>query len=832
MFAKVIVDVPVKQTNRAYDYVVPAVFLSRVEVGSRVIVSFGSRILQGFVVSLFENSAMDISKLKPILHVIDLFPSLNSEMVALAHWIGQTYLCHEITALQAMLPTALKAKYEHFVSLSEDGIVKRDDLLSFPQQNEIMELLQKKHRVPLESLLLQFPQEERWIKHCIRTGRFIESVGIKNKIAKKTVLTLVPSTEEGTLRKALSQLSVKAKRQRQLLEFLLEHPEPIQLTELTRQQKISAEIVKSLVNKGLAELVEVEHFRDPYAQHTFIQTSPLPLTAEQKYVFGEISRAVQDNVHRIFLLHGVTGSGKTEVYLQSIKQCLLHKKEAIVLVPEISLTPQMVERFKGRFGDAVAVLHSRLSQGERYDEWRKIILKQVKVVIGARSAIFAPFTQLGLIIIDEEHETSYKQEESPKYHARDVAIERAKWHQASVVLGSATPSLESYYHAVQLKDYQLLTMRQRVEGRPLPPVQIIDMRDELKAGNRSMFSRALQLSIADKLLKQEQIVLLLNRRGYSTFVMCRTCGYTVCCPHCEIALTYHQSSKRLRCHYCGHTKPQLTLCPNCQSEHIRYFGTGTQKVEAELLNRFPGIRVIRMDVDTTAEKGAHEKWLRMFRERQADVLLGTQMVAKGLDFPAVTLVGVVSADTVLNLADFRAGERTFQLLTQVAGRAGRHNLPGEVIIQTYSPEHYSIQKAGHHDYENFTTEELKLRESRGYPPYCRLILITFSHEQIPLLVHTAEAFVLRLKELATDQGICMVAGSHAITSSNCQLEILGPAVSPHSRIKDRYRFQCMVKYRGETNLSLLISKTTSSFDEICRQHNLQISVDVDPQLLQ
>ncbi|CAK4814509.1 unnamed protein product [Aphanomyces euteiches] len=347
----------------------------------------------------------------------------------------------------------------------------------------------------------------------------------------------------------------------------------------------------------------------------------------------------------------------------------------------------MVERFKGRFGDAVAVLHSRLSQGERYDEWRKISMKQVKVVIGARSAVFAPFTNLGLIIIDEEHEASYKQEESPKYHARDVAIERAKRQNASVILGSATPSLESYYQAIgsgmnkEDSNYKLLTMAERVQGRPMPPVHIVDMREELKEGNRSMFSRGLYKAIEERLNKKEQTVLLLNRRGYSTFVMCRTCGYTVGCPHCDISLTYHQNSKRLRCHYCGYTEPQPQECPSCQSEHIRYFGTGTQKVEDELAKLFPGIRVIRMDVDTTTEKGSHEKWLNLFRDRKADVLLGTQMVAKGLDFPDVTLVGVIAADTVLNLPDFRAGERTFQLLTQVAGRAGRHQLPGEQNLQ-------------------------------------------------------------------------------------------------------------------------------------------------------
>jgi primosomal protein N' (replication factor Y) len=373
-------------------------------------------------------------------------------------------------------------------------------------------------------------------------------------------------------------------------------------------------------------------------------------------------------------------------------------------------------------------------------------------------------------------------------------------------------------------------MAQRVEGRPLPPVHVVDMREELKAGNRSMFSRGLYKAIEERLHKNEQTVLLLNRRGYSTFVMCRTCGYTVGCPHCDISLTYHQSTQRIRCHYCGYTERQVYECPSCGSEHIRYFGTGTQRVEEELAKLFPGIRVIRMDIDTTSEKGSHEKWLNLFRDRKADVLLGTQMVAKGLDFPDVTLVGVIAADTMLNLPDFRAGERTFQLLTQVAGRAGRHHLPGEVYIQTYTPEHYSIQSASNHDYKAFIHTELDLRYSRGYPPYFRLILITLSHEQVALLVRTAESYVSRIKELAEAAGIRIYSDS--VLPNESKLDILGPVASPIPRIKDRYRFQVMLKYRGEAEISEIVSLATATFDDLCRQHNLQISIDVDPQLLQ
>ncbi len=614
-----------------------------------------------------------------------------------------------------------------------------------------------------------------------------------------------------------------------MLEYLQKHPEPIKLTELLSRLHITAAAVKGLAERGWVRLEEVEVQRDPYASRTFRPTSPLPLTPEQQKVFDCIKDAVLSGEQRVFLLNGVTGSGKTEVYLQSIQTCLDQGREAIVLVPEISLTPQMVERFKGRFGNRVAVLHSRLSHGERYDEWRKIVRREVSVVIGARSAVFAPFTKIGLIIIDEEHESTYKQEESPKYHARDVAIARASEHGAAVVLGSATPSLESMYRTGReavlsatpdRPAFELLTMTSRVEGRPLPRVHIVDMREELKNGNRSMFSRALYKAIEERLHKKEQTVLLLNRRGYATFVMCRTCGYVANCPHCDISLTYHQSSRAIRCHYCGYAERELTACPDCGSEHIRHFGTGTQRVEEELSKLFPGIRVIRMDVDTTTEKGSHEKWLTIFKNRQADLLLGTQMVAKGLDFPHVTLVGALAADSVLNLPDFRAAERTFQLLTQVAGRAGRHELPGEVFVQTYTPEHYSILSASKHDYQGFMLKEMLMRKQHNYPPFHRLVLITLSHEQVQLLIRSGEAVAARLKELASQ-----------MQAEGTELEVLGPVASPISRIKDRYRFQCMIKYRGEMDIAGLVQQAVAVLDDAVKQRKLTVSVDVDPQIL-
>ncbi|MFC5453118.1 primosomal protein N' [Paenibacillus aestuarii] len=836
MYAKVIVDVPAKQTNRAFDYEVPAHLHKWVEVGSRVGVPFGPRTLQGFVVGLREDTQMDVGRVKPIQSVLDLVPPLTGELVNLGRWMSRKYLCHEVSALQAMLPAALKAKYERAVQIGDERAVQA--MLDLPDLHEIIEFVRVKGTVSMDALMERYASAGALIKELLAAGVLAEVQMVKDRMSTKKALTVFPPEGGAGLEEALAELPARANKQQEVLRYLIENPFTIKLTELMEAVQVGAGTVKSLADRGWIELREVEVLRDPYAGRSFTRTQALQLTEEQSSVFAPIRSAVAEKRHEVFLLHGVTGSGKTEVYLQSIQECLDQGREAIVLVPEISLTPQMVERFKGRFGDLVAVLHSRLSGGERYDEWRKITRKQVKVVIGARSAIFAPFTQIGLIIIDEEHESSYKQEESPKYHARDVSIERARQHHAAVVLGSATPSLESIQKTMRTRSqpvppFQLLTMKERVAGRPLPAVEIVDMREELKAGNRSMFSKPLYKAIEERLHKEEQTVLLLNRRGYATFVMCRTCGYVATCPHCDISLTYHQSSRMLRCHYCGYAEREVTKCPSCTSEHIRHFGTGTQRVEEELSKLFPGIRVIRMDVDTTTEKGSHEKWLTMFREKQADVLLGTQMVAKGLDFPDVTLVGVIAADTVLNLPDFRSAERTFQLLTQVAGRAGRHEKPGEVFVQTYTPEHYSIQSASRHDYMGFARQELDIRVNLGYPPYQKLILITFSHEELTLLVRFAEVFVTRLKEFVAEElnkpadlFLDFTSPSEPFT-----MEVLGPVASPISRIKDRYRFQCVVKYRGDTQAAELVGRTVAWFEERTAKDKLQISVDVDPQFL-
>ncbi|MDO7905250.1 primosomal protein N' [Paenibacillus sp. JX-17] len=838
--AKVIVDVPAKSTDRTFDYLIPAEMRRWIEVGSRVGVPFGHRTVQGFVTSLHERQEPGRFKLKPIQELLDLVPPLPPDLVELAGWMRERYACGEIMALQAMIPTALKGKAERYISVSDtesqaaqDGLLLADTGMEDDSEREIVLFVQSRTQVPLGQLSRRFPEQAEMIKSLLRRGVLQESQYIKDKLQKKTLkaVDLAVSVEEAEA--ALAAFPAKAQRQREVLAWLLELSPmlPVAMKEVLSGLQVSAATVKSLEDKGLVTIDDVEVFRDPYRGRDFKPTAPLPLTHEQQHVYERVVGQLDERTHGVFLLHGVTGSGKTEIYLQTIQRCIEQDRQAIVLVPEISLTPQMVERFKGRFGDQVAVMHSRLSAGERYDEWRKIREGRVKVAIGARSGVFAPFKSIGLIIIDEEHETSYKQEETPKYHARDVAVKRADQHGAVVILGSATPSLESYHAARSQSNDEfaplLLEMHHRALGNKLPEVHIVDMRNELRGNNRSMFSRDLHQGIAARLEKGEQIVLLLNRRGYSTFVMCRSCGYVSTCPNCDISLTYHQRSNNMRCHYCGYSEGVPETCPECGSEHIRYFGTGTQRVEEELAKLFPGIRVIRMDVDTTTEKGSHEKLLKQFRDKKADVLLGTQMVAKGLDFPDVTLVGVITADSALNLPDFRAAEKTFQLLTQVAGRAGRHQLPGEVFVQSYTPDHYSVIHASRHDYLSFVREELKHRRVLHYPPYCRLILVTFTHEQLPLLVRLAENYTANLEGKARQRG--WFGSLDKFTGD--VMDVLGPVASPMPKIKNRYRFQCMIKWRGNIDVIGLAREVADDMADAVQNQKLLISLDVDPQML-
>jgi primosomal protein N' (replication factor Y) (superfamily II helicase) len=803
--ASVIVDVPAMQTDRTYDYSIPAEWRGSIIPGMRVIVPFGPRKIQGFVIELKEKG--EVSKLKSIVEPMDLVPVLNKELLTLGNWLTEKTLCFKISAFQAMLPAAMKAKYEKFFQL-EGG--KSPGELHLSLQHFFQNGREVSWKAIEENGLLPLVHKE------VKRGSVEVIYRVKAKGNKKTVRKLYLNVTEDDLEEVKNSLPPQASKQKQIIEYMSDSApggDGILAATLLEELGTTSSTVKSLVNKGVLVEKNVEMYRDPFENRTFEKTSPLSLTAQQDQAISPILNIIDEEKHHTFLLYGVTGSGKTEIYLQSIQRVLQDGKEAIVLVPEISLTPQMVHRFKGRFGNDVAVLHSGLSVGEKYDEWRKIQRKEVKVVVGARSAVFAPFENIGIIIIDEEHETSYKQEENPRYHARDVAIYRGEYHQCPVILGSATPSLESFARASK-GVYRLLTLDKRMNDGPLPSVDIVDMREELRKGNRSMFSTELFEKLQDRIEKGEQTVLFLNRRGHSSFIMCRDCGFVLQCPNCDISLTYHRFSNGMKCHYCGYEEGVPTTCPECTSEHIRYFGTGTQKVEEELTKLIPDARIIRMDVDTTTRKGSHEKLLTAFGEGKADILLGTQMIAKGLDFPNITLVGVLSADTMLHLPDFRAAEKTFQLLTQVSGRAGRHTLPGEVVIQTYTPEHYSIELASNHDYNRFYQQEMMMRKMGSYPPFYYISLVTLSHEDLMKVVDIAEKMTKYIRSKLSETTI-----------------ILGPVASPIPRIKNRYRYQCLIKYKREPNLGTTLKTVLDQYQQQHASQGLTISIDVNPYMM-
>ncbi|MFI8574734.1 primosomal protein N' [Rossellomorea aquimaris] len=803
--ASVIVDVPAMQTDRTYDYSIPDEWRGSIVPGMRVIVPFGPRKIQGFVIELKEKG--EVSKLKSIVEPMDLVPVLNKELLTLGNWLTEKTLCFKISAFQAMLPAAMKAKYEKFFQLEENMSPVE---LNLSLQRFFQNGREVSWKAIEENGMLPLVHKE------VKQGKVEVIYRVKAKGNKKTVRKLYLNVPEDDLEEVKNSLPPQASKQKQILEYM-SHSAPggdgILAATLLEEMATTSSTVKSLVNKGVLIEKNVEMYRDPFENRTFEKTSPLSLTSQQDHAIRPILTTIDEDKHHTFLLYGVTGSGKTEIYLQSIQRVLQEGKEAIVLVPEISLTPQMVHRFKGRFGNDVAVLHSGLSVGEKYDEWRKIQRKEVKVVVGARSAVFAPFENIGIIIIDEEHETSYKQEENPRYHARDVAIYRGEYHQCPVILGSATPSLESFARASK-GVYGLLTLDKRMNDGPLPSVDIVDMREELRKGNRSMFSTELFEKLQDRMEKGEQTVLFLNRRGHSSFIMCRDCGFVLQCPNCDISLTYHRFSNGMKCHYCGYEEGVPTTCPECTSEHIRYFGTGTQKVEEELTKLIPDARIIRMDVDTTSRKGSHEKLLTAFGEGKADILLGTQMIAKGLDFPNITLVGVLSADTMLHLPDFRAAEKTFQLLTQVSGRAGRHTLPGEVVIQTYTPEHYSIELASHHDYNRFYQQEMMMRKMGSYPPFYYITMLTLSHEDLMKVVDIAEKMTNYIRSNLSET-----------------TTILGPVASPIPRIKNRYRYQCLIKYKREPNLGTTLKTVLDQYQQQYASQGLTISIDVNPYMM-
>lgn len=640
-----------------------------------------------------------------------------------------------------------------------------------------------KEGVSAESLLISLAW---WLKEQYGStmNQALKTVlPVKEKVKHKEKKVLRCLWDKERLRKELKEAERKNYRARvRLYAAFLENP-LIPYEVAVNQMNLSAATLKPVLEKGAAVLDSEEVYRNPVKTEN-TKKAMVPLNDEQSFIVDQFCRDFEEEIRKTYLIHGITGSGKTEVYMEMISHVLEEEKQVIVLIPEIALTYQTVMRFYSRFGSRVSIINSRLSKGERYDQFERARTGDVDIMIGPRSALFTPFSRLGLIIIDEEHEAAYKSESVPRYHAREVAVKRALMQNASVVLGSATPSLEAYTRALR-GQYQLFKLTQRAkQNSRLARVAVVDLRQELKDGNKSVFSRRLQALIEDRLEKKEQIMLFMNRRGYANFVSCRSCGEAIRCPHCDVSLTLHNNS-RLVCHYCGHQIPMPQRCPSCGSPYIAAFGGGTQKIEQMTKKMFPQSRVLRMDLDTTSKKGGHEEILSAFFEGQADILIGTQMIVKGHDFPKVTLVGVLAAHLSLNTPDYRASERTFELLTQAAGRAGRDSRQGDVVIQTYAPEHYSITAAASQDYEAFYDQEMAYRRLMKYPPVSVLFTIQFSSPKEEALKEASERAAERLKPLAEKE----------------EVQMIGPVEASVYKINDIYR---KILYLKHENYDILI----------------------------
>lgn len=810
LFAEIALPLPVDQV---FSYSVPDTLRDMAQPGCRAFVSFRNRLMTGVITDLTDSCPVD--KPKPLLDVLDHEPVLDDTLLTLTRWVAEYYLCSWGEAIKTALPAGLLNEAEQTVSMAK------------PCPPDVLERLQR--TAPQQALLLSTIVEHQAItinslkrrikmRHPFAPLRALEAKGlIEFTVGKpatdpgikyETWVELITPQDEAE--QVVPKMAGRAPKQASCINLLLKHDGKLTTEQLRRLGGIEKSVIQALQKKDMVETYDVEVMRDPYQDYKVAPAEPITPTLEQALVLSTIEEAIDSGSFKPILLYGVTGSGKTHVYIKAIEKTLFTGRSAIVLVPELALTPQAVRQFRAHFGDLVAVLHSGLSTGERFDSWRQIKAGRYRIVVGARSAIFAPVPHLGLIVVDEEHEPSYKQfDDPPLYHARDVAVVRARLVKAVTLLGSATPSMESFANTQNGK-FTCCQMTERVDKRPLPHVHVVDMRDEQKEGRWSIFSQMLIERIKDRLEREEQIILFLNRRGFSTFIQCYDCGETLSCPHCSVTLTYHADSLLMRCHYCDYRMTAPDECPKCQSRSVRFKGTGTQRVEEELKELFPDARITRMDQDTTTRKGAHQDIFHQVLNREADILLGTQMVAKGFDFPHVTLVGVISAETTLNLPDFRASERTFQLLTQVAGRTGRSKLGGEVIIQTYSQGHHSITNAMTHDYNTFYVQEVADRRELSYPPFGRMVGILFQGENESQVIRESRRFATLLNKYG--QG----------------LTVLGPAPSVIARVRNQYRYHIIVRGSHSKHLRETAQTAWRHWDRDVSRKDLHVKIDVDP----
>jgi primosomal protein N' (replication factor Y) len=772
----------------------------RVQPGCRIVVPFGPRKLTGVILAC--HNEKPAGNLRDAQRLIDSEPVLSPELIALARWISGYYCAPLGEVLRSMLPLASEIRSGKIYSLTDSGRdAARQLMLDASPGDPAANLLRAMEGRSLSAgyLKKKFPLADKLLRALEKKGFVIaehtqESRDPLRAASQSMRIQLSGADPAGKLPKA----------ERELIAFLQLHPGTHNLAEVESQVNNASAAARALARKGALTVTREELQISPaYAKIAHL------LNPAQQTAFESIRSGIESREFRTFLLHGVTGSGKTEVYLKAIDATLACGRSALLMVPEIALTPAMAGQFFSRFGNRVAILHSAFSDSERTEQWRKIRSGAAGVVVGTRSGVFAPVRDLGLIVVDEEHDQSYKQEETPRYNGRDVAIVRAQHAGAAVVLGSATPSLESRFNAEKGK-YTLLELPERIESRPMPRVDLIDMREEfLETRKQATFSRAMLDQLQSRLENGEQTIVLLNRRGFSTFVACRACGERVQCINCSLTLTYHRRDRRLLCHYCNYAEKVPSLCPKCQSEHIYFLGTGSEKVEEELHNQFPTARIARLDRDTVTGKRHYETILQGFRDRDFNILVGTQMIAKGHDIPNVTLVGVVSADIGLGMPDFRAAERTFQLLTQVAGRAGRGSLPGVVLVQTINPDHYAVRLAAAQDYQAFYEKELQFRRFMHYPPF------------------TAMANILVRAEKKEDALRMSTELGRHLDPAPEKIKIMGPAEAPVPRLKAEYRYQFLIKAASRKSLNELL-KRAQDFTRAHKWNATALVIDVDP----
>jgi primosomal protein N' (replication factor Y) len=798
---EVAVGLPVSKT---FHYHIPEKMRGSLQVGMRVLVPFKGRKVTGFTIDLLDHPPKGVEeKLREVEDLLDDAPLIDPQMLRFCRWISDYYLYPLGEVIKTGLPPGLQLKSEMILSLTQDGMEYLIQGGLDPIQEKVFKEIERYGKVSLKKILKIFPGEvsRSQLFSWKKKGLLNIDIEIEGKEVK-------PKIEKMIQYKGGEPVKPISKKRAEILKWVEEKGE-VSYSELGKRFKSPSKAVQSLQALGLISISKKEIFRD-FSVRSDLKPYPKPeLTSDQEAVLGEILKGIHLRRFSPFLIHGVTGSGKTEIYLRAIEEILTQGREAIVLVPEISLTPQLLSRFKDRFGENLALLHSGLGRGERYDQWRKIWKGKVKIAMGARSAIFAPFKNVGIIIVDEEHDPSYKQEEKLKYHARDLAVVRAKQDETTLILGSATPSLESFYNTEQGK-FHLLSLPERIKGKPLPRVEVVDMKKQ--AG---LFSEKVRTALQKNIEDKKQSLLFLNRRGFANFILCPECGLTFKCPNCSVTLTYHLRDHSLQCHYCDYQIKAPGDCPKCEGHRLQGMGIGTERLEQEIRTLFPKVEVGRMDHDTTSRRRSHQEILKRLESGNIDILVGTQMIVKGHDFPNVTFVGVVSADTSLHFPDFRSSERTFQLLTQVAGRAGRGETFGEVVIQTYNPDHYSIQRAKDHDFIGFYQEEIEFRRALEYPPFSRLVNFR--------LIGNSEK---RTKAAAEEMG--RIGQSLLKSGYRKGIEILGPSTAPFAKIRGKYRWQMLAKGKSSQLLHRFARALAAQLENEIKAKGVNLDIDVDP----